>query len=104
LSFNFYEQDIEADLFLFDSRPNGGYSALRSLASLVEFKRDDLLESFADVNPNSKLETLLREMPLFESTKLYSQIFHEGAGEFAQHLPQVIEIVRQKAVQSTITL
>ena len=104
LSFNFYAQDIEAQLQLFDSRPNGGYSAIRSLASLVDFDRDDLLESFANVNPDSELDTLLREMPLFESTTLFSQTFHDGPGDLAQHIPQLIETIRQKAIQATITL
>lgn len=104
LSFNFYAQDIEAELRLFDSRPNGGYSAIRTLTSLVDFTRDDLLESFADVNPDSELETLLSKMPLFESTTLHSQVFYKGPGEFAQHLPQLIDTIRQKAIQAAITL
>ncbi|MDD3594862.1 hypothetical protein [Sulfuricurvum sp.] len=104
MSFNFYAQDIEAQLQMFDSRPNGGYSAIRSLALLVEFNRDDLLESFADVNPDSELETLLREMPLFESTQLFSQTFHGGPGEFAQHLPEIMERVKQIALHTIINL
>jgi hypothetical protein len=104
LSFNFYAQDIEAKLQLFDSRPNGGYSAIRTLASLVDFTRDDLLESFADVNPDSELETLLSKMPLFEPTTLHSQAFYKGPGEFAQHLPQLIDTIRQKAIQAAISL
>lgn len=104
LNFNFYAQDIEVEMCLFDARPSGGYSALRSLASLVEFSRDDLLESFADVNPDSELETLLREMPLFESTILFSKNFHGGPGELAQHLPQLIETVRHKAIQAITIL
>lgn len=86
MSFNFYLRISKHNSRCSDSRPNGGYSE-RSLALLVEFNRDDLLESFADVNPDPELETLLREMPLFESTQLFSQTFHGGPGEFAQHLP-----------------
>lgn len=104
LSFNFYENDIEVNLHLFDSRNHGGYSAIRGLYSLVDFTRDEFLGSFAQVNPDSELERLLQREPLFDSELLYSKTFHNGPMELANHLEKIISEVTQIALRATINL
>jgi hypothetical protein len=104
LSFNFYAQDIEAELRLFDSRPNGGYNAIKGLDSLVSFTREEFLGSFANVNPDSDLEQLLKQFPLYDSELLFDQIFTKGPLDFAQHLLDVMNEVSQIAIHTTINL
>jgi hypothetical protein len=104
LSFNFYQNDIEAELQMFDSRPKGGYNTIRGLSSLIDFTRDELLGSFAHANPGSELAQLLNQEPLFESIPLLSRTFKGGLADLAEHLPEFMQEVGQKAIHATINL
>lgn len=104
LAFNFYHNDIEVEMHLFDSTPNGGYNAIKGLNSLSNFSRDDFLGTFANVNPDSELEQLLKQFPLYDAKLLLSQTFNEGPMDFAQHLPEIMERVKKVALQTIVNL
>ena len=104
LNFNFYEQDIEVEMHLFDSIPNGGYNGIKGLSSLIDFSRDEFLGTFANVNPNSELEQRLKQFPLYDDKLLLTEIFNEGPVEFAQHLPEIMERVKKIALHTIINL
>jgi hypothetical protein len=104
LSFNFYAHEIQTQLRFFDSRPNGGYNAIKGLDSLVSFTREEFLGSFANVNPDSELEQLLKQFPLYDSELLFDQTFTKGPLDFAQHLLDVMNEVSQIAIHTTINL
>jgi hypothetical protein len=78
-----------------DSRPQGGYNSIRGLSSLIDFTRDELLGSFAHANPDSELEQLLNQEPLFESIPLLSRTFEGGLVDLAEHLPK-LDLLRYK--------
>lgn len=104
LSFYFYKNDVEVNLELFDSRENGGYSAVSALDLMVGFTRDKLLGSFAHANPDSELEQLLDQYPLFESEILYSNTFHGGPIDLASHLEDVMRDVSKSAIRAAMNL
>lgn len=103
-SFNFYQNDIEVNLQLLDSRENGGYNAITGLASMVSFTRDELLGSFAHLNPESELEQLLDQYPLFESEVLYSNTFHDGPIDLANHLEGVMRDIMKISIHTIMNL
>jgi hypothetical protein len=103
-SFNFYQNDIEVNLQLLDSRENGGYNAITGLASMVSFTRDELIGSFAHLNPESELEQLLDQYPLFESEVLYSNTFHEGPIDLANHLEGVMRDIMKISIHTIMNL
>lgn len=103
-SFNFYQNEIEVKLELLDSRENGGYNAIAGLASMVCFTRDELLGSFAHLNPESEFEQLLDQYPLFESEVLYSNTFHDGPMDLANNLEDVMRDVMKIALRTIMNL
>lgn len=104
LSFNFYEKDTEVNLHLFDCRDNGGYNAIEALDSLVPFTRDELLGSFAHASPESELEQLLNQYPLFDSELLYSKTFDGGPIELANHLEGVMKEVMKVSLHTVMNI
>ena len=104
LAFNFYRNDIEVEMQLFDSRSYGGYNAINRLYSLVGFSRDEFLGSFANINPDTQLERLLKQLPLYDTKLLFTQTFNEGPTEVTQHLPAIMDHVRKLALQTILSL
>lgn len=104
LSFKFYKHDIKAELELFDSRANGGYSSINALSHLVNFSRDEFLGSFFQANPQSDLEKLFQEEVLFDSKLLLSQTFENGPMEVANNIAKIMNEVSNIIIRTTINL